>query len=169
MHDFSHKIYCYCWKNMYFHSKMAWPPPPYSVISHNHRNWQLLNLTQNAREGWTNSDAAVLSARRKLRKPYGLASTPLVCPRVKDLICNLISIKFYGCKNELHKRVVSVLILGRSTRNYNQFTFIYLSNGSFFWNCLKLLRFSRFVSMIFRKSCFGKILVLCECLQPCIV
>ena len=94
----------------------------------------------------------------------GLASTPLVCPRVKDLICSLISIKFYGCKNELHKRVASVLIWGRGTRNYNQFTFIYLSNGSFFWNCLKLLRFSRFVFMVFRKSCFGKILVLCECL-----
>ena len=62
----------------------------------------------------------------------GLASTPLVCPRVKDLICSLISIKFYGCKNELHKRVASVLIWGRGTTNYNQFTFIYLSYGSFF-------------------------------------
>ena len=78
------------------------------------------------------SDADVLSARRKLGKPYGVGIHPLVCPRVKDLICNLITIKFYGCKNELHKRVVSVLIWGRGTRNYNQFTFIYLSNGSFF-------------------------------------
>ena len=56
----------------------------------------------------------------------GLASTPLVCPRVKDLICNLMSIKFYGCKNELHKRVVSVLIWGRGTRNYNQFTGLHI-------------------------------------------
>ena len=77
-------------------------------------------------------DADVLSARRKLRKPYGVGIHPLVCPRVKDLICNLITIKFYGCKNELHKRVASVLIWGRGTTNYNQFTFIYLSNGSFF-------------------------------------
>ena len=43
------------WKNMYFHSKMAWPPATYVVISRNHRNWPPLNLTQNAREGWTNS------------------------------------------------------------------------------------------------------------------
>ena len=27
------------WRNMYFHSKMAWPPPAYDVISRNHRNW----------------------------------------------------------------------------------------------------------------------------------
>ena len=40
---------------MYFHSKMAWPPRTYDIISRNHRNWPLLNLTQNAREGWTNS------------------------------------------------------------------------------------------------------------------
>ena len=38
-----------------FHSKMAWTPPTYDVISRNHRNWPLLNLTQNAREGWMNS------------------------------------------------------------------------------------------------------------------
>ena len=43
------------WKNMNFYSKMVWPPPPYDVISRNHRNLPLLNLTQNAREGWTNS------------------------------------------------------------------------------------------------------------------
>ena len=58
LHDFSHKIYFYCWKklkNMNFYSKMVWPPPPYDVISRNHRNLPLLNLTQNAREGWTNS------------------------------------------------------------------------------------------------------------------
>ena len=35
--------------------KMAWPPPTYDVISRNPRNWPLLNLTQNAPEGWTNS------------------------------------------------------------------------------------------------------------------
>ena len=48
----------YCWKsrkNVYFHSKMAWPPATYDVISRNHRNWPSLNLTQNAREGWKNS------------------------------------------------------------------------------------------------------------------
>ena len=40
---------------MYFHFKMAWPPATYDIISRNHRNWPLLNLTQNARERWTNS------------------------------------------------------------------------------------------------------------------
>ena len=39
---------------MYFHSKMGWPPATYDVISRNHRNWSSLNLTQNARKGWTN-------------------------------------------------------------------------------------------------------------------
>ena len=43
------------WKNMYFYSKMACPPPTHDVISRNDRNWPSLNLTQNEREGWTNS------------------------------------------------------------------------------------------------------------------
>ena len=43
------------WKSMYFHSKLAWPPPTYGVISRNHRNWPSLNLTQNASERWMNS------------------------------------------------------------------------------------------------------------------
>ena len=37
-------------KNMYFLSKMARPPPAYDVLFRNHRNRQSLNLTQNARE-----------------------------------------------------------------------------------------------------------------------
>ena len=41
------------WKKRYFHSKMAWPPATYDVISHNHSNWPSLNLSQNVREGWT--------------------------------------------------------------------------------------------------------------------
>ena len=43
------------WKNMYFHSKMARPPATYDVISCNHRNSPPLNLSHNAREGYTNS------------------------------------------------------------------------------------------------------------------
>ena len=48
LHDLSLKIY-FCWwkklkKNMYFPSKMAWPPAPYDLISRNHRNWLSLNL-----------------------------------------------------------------------------------------------------------------------------
>ena len=60
LYDFSHNIYFYCWKKLkkhylYFHSKMAWPPPTYEVISRSPRNWPLLNLTQNAPVRWTNS------------------------------------------------------------------------------------------------------------------
>ena len=60
LHDFSHNIYFYCWKKLkkhylYFHSKMAWPPPTYEVISRSPRNWPLLNSTQNAPVRWTNS------------------------------------------------------------------------------------------------------------------
>ena len=81
--DFSHKIYFYVgksWKNVYFYSKMAWPPPTYDVIPRNHKNWPLLNLTQNAREGWTNSywKHQVLifyPLGKNLEKPYGMAST----------------------------------------------------------------------------------------------
>ena len=40
---------------MYFHPKMAWPPATYEVISRNHSNWLSLNLSQNVRQGWTNS------------------------------------------------------------------------------------------------------------------
>ena len=94
--DFSHKIYFYVgksWKNVYFHSKMAWPPPTNDVISRNHKNWLLLNLTQNAREGWTNSywKHQVLMfylLGENSEKPYGVASTPpppnLARPRLND-------------------------------------------------------------------------------------
>ena len=32
---------------MHFHSKMAWPPATYDIISRNHSNWPSLNLSQN--------------------------------------------------------------------------------------------------------------------------
>ena len=37
------------WKDMHFHSKKAWSPASYDVISRNHSNWQSLHLSQNAR------------------------------------------------------------------------------------------------------------------------
>ena len=40
---------------MPFNTKMAWPPATYDATSRNHSNWPLLNLSQDAREGWTNS------------------------------------------------------------------------------------------------------------------
>ena len=40
---------------MYFHSKMVWPPATHDVITRNHSNWPSLTLSQNVREGWTNS------------------------------------------------------------------------------------------------------------------
>ena len=55
---FIHKFYFYCWKklkNVHFHSKIAWPPATYDTVSHNHSNWPLLNLSQNACKGWTNN------------------------------------------------------------------------------------------------------------------
>ena len=38
------------WKNIYFHPKMAWAPATYDVISRNHSNWLVLNLSQNVHE-----------------------------------------------------------------------------------------------------------------------
>ena len=58
LHDFSHNIYFYCWKKLKKHvlsPKIPWPPKTYDVISRNLSNWPLLNLSQNLREGWTNS------------------------------------------------------------------------------------------------------------------
>ena len=40
-----------CWKNMHFHSKMAWPPATYDVISRNRSSWPSLKLSQNELEG----------------------------------------------------------------------------------------------------------------------
>ena len=40
---------------MFFHSKMAWYPATYDVISRNRRNWPSLNLSQNAREEQINN------------------------------------------------------------------------------------------------------------------
>ena len=37
------------WKNMHFHSKMAWPPATYDVISCDHGSWSSLKLPQNSR------------------------------------------------------------------------------------------------------------------------
>ena len=42
------------WKNMHFHSKMAWQPVTYDVICRNHSNWPSLNLSQKVREGERN-------------------------------------------------------------------------------------------------------------------
>ena len=58
------------WKNMYFH-----PPATYDVVSRNHSNWKLLNLSQNVCEGWTNSywSTEVLSSSKKnSEKPESL-------------------------------------------------------------------------------------------------
>ena len=58
LHHFIHKLYFYSWKKLKkhtSHSKTAWPPATYDVISRNHSNWSSLNLSQNAREGLTNS------------------------------------------------------------------------------------------------------------------
>ena len=62
---------------MYFHPKMAWPPATYDVISRNHSNWPSLNLSQNVREGSTNSYwkrlvLMIYPLGKKLeKKPYG--------------------------------------------------------------------------------------------------
>ena len=60
------------WKNIYFHPKMAWAPATYDVISRDHSNWLVLNLSQNVHEGWTNSywkrQVLISSTRKKLRK-----------------------------------------------------------------------------------------------------
>ena len=76
------------WQNMYFHPKMAWPLANYDVISCNYSNWPSLNLSQNVREGWTNSywKRQVLTfypLGKNSEKPYGEGMV-LVRPRVNS-------------------------------------------------------------------------------------
>ena len=63
------------WKNIYFHSKMACPPPTYGIMSRNHRNRPSLNLTQNEREGWSKSH----KKRSNHKKLDGSFQTTLNC------------------------------------------------------------------------------------------
>ena len=54
LHHFIHKLYFYSWRSWKYilsHSKTAWPPATYDVISRKHSNWSSFNLFQNAREG----------------------------------------------------------------------------------------------------------------------
>ena len=97
---------------MYFHQKVAWPPATYDVISRNHSNWPSLNLSQNVREGWTNSywKRQVLMfypLGKKLGKTvvgWHPAPHPLVRPRVK----RILTVKKWWqswCKNLLNLNV----------------------------------------------------------------
>ena len=88
-------------KNMHFHSKMAWPPSTYDLLSRNHRNWSSLDMPQNGREGKTNSywKRQVLMINRLGKKTQknlrgcGIQQPPapppppppLVCPSIKTL------------------------------------------------------------------------------------
>ena len=74
------------WKNIHFQSKMAWPPSTYDVISRNHRDWPSLNLTQKAREGWTNSYWNIRCWGKNSEKPQGRGwhSPSLVRSRVYE-------------------------------------------------------------------------------------
>ena len=69
-------------KNMYFHSKVAWAPPSYDVLSRYHRKWPSLNSTQNAREGWKNSYWKQGGVSSNLPYPPH-PPPPFVRPRVK--------------------------------------------------------------------------------------
>ena len=76
--------------------KMAWPPPTYDVISRNPRNWPLLNLTQNAPEGWTNSYwkrqvPMFYPLRENSAKPWGGGIHPLLYVRGLKLRTHLLS------------------------------------------------------------------------------
>ena len=96
------------WKNMHFHSKIAWPPPTYDVISCNHRNLPSLNLTQIVRKGWTVERTSYWKYQGLMfyplgensEKPWGggIHAPPpsLVHPRVKVVrIWQIISEKSY--------------------------------------------------------------------------
>ena len=88
---------------MHFHSKMAWPPATYDIISRNHSNWPSLNLSQNgasdkqtATENFRCWCFIVKEKNQKNLRGDGSRTPPPpplhVCPRVK--IC-LVFLKHY--------------------------------------------------------------------------
>ena len=60
------------WKNMYFHPKFARLPSTYNVIARD-SDWSSLNLSQNVRDGLTNSiwKRQVLMFYPLGKNPYG--------------------------------------------------------------------------------------------------
>ena len=109
------------WKNMYFHPKMTWASATNDFISRNHSNWPSLNLSQNLREGWTNSywkhQSDVLSSRKKKSEKPNPTPNPLVRPRVQsqDLVSTNFDIKdiLFGhfCSDDDDSILVNYIIL----------------------------------------------------------
>ena len=111
LHHFIHKFYFYCWKklkNVHFHSKIAWPPATYDIISRNHSNWPSLNLSQNVCKGWTNKYRKpqmlmFYHVGKKSEKPKGGGSHPPPPWNVQRLLWNELYIvlwlnSFFGTK-----------------------------------------------------------------------
>ena len=68
---------------------MAWPSATYDAISRNHSNWPSLSLSQNAREGWTNSYCAEKNLRGR---GGGVAKTCLV---TNQLVTSCVNTDFW--------------------------------------------------------------------------
>ena len=114
MHDFTHKIYFYDWKNLketcILTQKMAWPPTTYDVISRYYSNWPSLNSSQNVEEGWTkrywNRQALMFcplgeNSKNLMATWGGGIHHPLVRPRVR-IMCVMslvISCSLYNQTN----------------------------------------------------------------------
>ena len=90
---------------MHFHSKMAWPPATYDIISRNHSNWPSLNLSQNgasdkqtATENFRCWCFIVKEKNQKNLRGDGSRTPPPplvpVCPRVK--ICLVFFLNITG-------------------------------------------------------------------------
>ena len=114
------------WKTTYFHSKMAWPPATYDVISRNHSNWPSLNLSQNVREGWTSSywKSQVLMFYPLIEnseKPYGGGGEggwhppPLYVRGLRDLLNVFMSI---------HPQTTLLIIFNCCILSFNLLAFI---------------------------------------------
>ena len=121
LHDFSHKIYFYCWKKLkkhVFSFKIGLTTRNLWRHIGNHSNWPSLNLAQNLREEWTSGywKRQVLLfyplRKKELRKAlWRVASRPLrspslVCPTVNCfwsvivLICLFVYL-FFGWRVQL--------------------------------------------------------------------
>ena len=113
------------WKNMYFHSKIAWPLTTYDVISRNHGNWHhwacLKIRARDKRKVSEMSGANVSSSWKKTQKNLRGDDNfrKIICSEddLRSRIFGSFSVKFLAC----------LLLLGFS--NIKKMVYLPIFNG----------------------------------------
>ena len=138
------------WKTIRCHSKIVWLPATYNydVISRNHSNWPLLNLSQNALEGQTNSysklqalmfyrlgtTTTTTTTKNSKTLKCGCPPPPLprgpVRPRVKlTLYAGVFTIEIGIILNNY----CNILSASHPTKTWREFSKYFFSSWTLFW------------------------------------